>query len=792
MQDYVVRFSSLNLNDTAKVGGKNASIGEMIHHLSSLGIRVPGGFATTAEAYRIFLAQENLNTQIHQRLQNLPLENLEALAIAGQEIRQWMLDTPFPADFVHQIEMAYQQLADEVAGEFNVAVRSSATIEDSQESSFAGQQETFLNIRGINNILLAIKHVFASLFTDRAIAYRHHRGIAHDDIAMSVGIQQMVRSDVGASGVIFTLDPESGFPDVIFVSATYGLGEVVVQGSVNPDEFYVHKPTLSAGRPAILRRHQGSKVIKMICNMEDGHALHTTKTVEVSPEDSIRFTLSDAEVEMLARHALAIEKHYKMPMDIEWGKDGYSGQLYILQARPETVKSRYLQTNVVERYRLKQHSEILATGRSIGQKIAVGTVKIINHLREMSLVQKGDVLVTDVTDPDWEPVMKRAAAVVTNRGGRTCHAAIIARELGIPAIVGCGNATQILANNQEVTVSCAEGETGTIYQGRLDYEVTISDAKKMPDLPVKIMINIGNPDRAFDFASIPNDGVGLARLEFIINRVIGIHPKAVLQFDNLPSTLKIAIQQRVGGYKYPINFYVEKLTEGIATMAAAFAPKPIFVRFSDFRSNEYAALMGGKMFEPEEENPLVGFRGVARYIDPRFQDCFALECQAIKKVRDDMGLTNVVIMLPFVRTVGEAEQVLSVLANNGLVRTQNGLEIIMMCELPSNALLADEFLQYFDGFSIGSNDLTQLTLGVERDAGLTAHLFNEEDAAVKFLLRRAIAACQRQGKPIGICGQAPSDDMDFAQWLMAEGVDSLSLHPDMVVGTWLYLAKHLS
>ncbi|ALG69444.1 phosphoenolpyruvate synthase [Beggiatoa leptomitoformis] len=787
MQEYVIGFESLGMHDVNRVGGKNASLGEMVKHLAKLGVRVPGGFATTATAFVDFLEQSGLRQQINERLQNLNIDDVDTLAKVGAEIRQQVIDTPLTKPLEEAITTAYHQMVADAGGEISVAVRSSATAEDLPDASFAGQQETFLNVRGLADVLLAVKHVFASLFNDRAIAYRVHQGFAHSDVALSAGIQRMVRSDIGASGVMFTLDTESGFPDVVFITSAYGLGETVVQGAVNPDEFYVHKSTLQANKPAILRRNRGSKLIKMIYSDEKGYG-KATKTVDVDETQRFTFSLTDAEVEELARQALIIEKHYQRHMDIEWAKDGQDGKVYIVQARPETVKSRQVKSNVLERYELKQTSNVLVTGRSIGQKIGAGKVRVIKNVKEMSQVQTGDVLVTDMTDPDWEPVMKRAAAIVTNRGGRTCHAAIIARELGIPAVVGCGDATQILKDGQEVTVSCAEGDTGLIYAGLLAFEVKRSDTAVMPKLPFKIMMNVGNPDRAFDFAQIPNAGVGLARLEFIINNMIGIHPKVLLNFDQQPEDLKKVVRERIGGYADPVSFYVEKLAEGVSTLAAAFYPQPVIVRLSDFKSNEYANLIGGEHYEPHEENPMIGFRGASRYIAESFQDCFELECRAMRKVRDEMGLTNVELMIPFVRTVEGARKVVDILAKNGLERGKNGLRLIMMCELPSNALLADDFLQYFDGFSIGSNDMTQLTLGLDRDSGLIAHLFDERNPAVKALLHLAIQACRKAGKYVGICGQGPSDHPDLARWLMDEGIESVSLNPDTVVSTWLYLA----
>lgn len=786
MVEYVVSLDKLGVHDVEHVGGKNASLGEMISNLAGAGVSVPGGFATTAQAYRDFLEQSGLNDRIHAALDALDVDDVNALAKTGAQIRQWVMEAEFPARLDSEIRQAFAALAN---GNDNlaVAVRSSATAEDLPDASFAGQQETFLNIRGVDNVIRAAKEVFASLFNDRAIAYRVHQGFDHKLVALSAGVQRMVRSETGTAGVMFTLDTESGFRDVVFITGAYGLGETVVQGAVNPDEFYVHKPTLEAGRPAILRRNLGSKAIKMIYG-DEAKAGRSVKVVDVDRADRARFALSDAEVTELAKQAMIIEKHYGRPMDIEWAKDGDDGKLYIVQARPETVKSRASAT-VMERYLLKEKGTVLVEGRAIGQRIGAGPVKVINDVSEMDKVQPGDVLVSDMTDPDWEPVMKRASAIVTNRGGRTCHAAIIARELGIPAVVGCGNATQILQDGQGVTVSCAEGDTGFIFEGELGFDVRKNSVDAMPDLPFKIMMNVGNPDRAFDFAQLPNEGVGLARLEFIINRMIGVHPKALLNFAGLPADIKESVEKRIAGYPDPVGFYVEKLVEGISTLAAAFWPKKVIVRLSDFKSNEYANLIGGKLYEPEEENPMLGFRGASRYISESFRDCFELECRALKKVRNEMGLTNVEIMVPFVRTLGEASQVVELLAGNGLKRGENGLKVIMMCELPSNALLADEFLEFFDGFSIGSNDLTQLTLGLDRDSGIVAHLFDERNPAVKKLLANAIAACNKAGKYIGICGQGPSDHPDLARWLMEQGIESVSLNPDSVLDTWFFLAE---
>ncbi|AKA85466.1 MULTISPECIES: phosphoenolpyruvate synthase [Pseudomonas] len=786
MVEYVVSLDKLGVHDVEHVGGKNASLGEMISNLAGAGVSVPGGFATTAQAYRDFLELSGLNAQIHAALDALDVDDVNALAKTGAQIRQWIMEAEFPEKLNEEIRTAFATLS---AGnpDMAVAVRSSATAEDLPDASFAGQQETFLNIRGVENVIRAAKEVFASLFNDRAISYRVHQGFDHKLVALSAGVQRMVRSETGTAGVMFTLDTESGFRDVVFITGAYGLGETVVQGAVNPDEFYVHKHTLEAGRPAILRRNLGSKAIKMIYG-DEAKAGRSVKTVDVDKAERARFCLTDAEVSELAKQAMIIEKHYKCPMDIEWAKDGDDGKLYIVQARPETVKSR-TSANVMERYLLKETGTVLVEGRAIGQRIGAGKVRIIKDVSEMDKVQPGDVLVSDMTDPDWEPVMKRASAIVTNRGGRTCHAAIIARELGIPAVVGCGNATQLLKDGQGVTVSCAEGDTGFIFEGELGFDIKQNSIDAMPDLPFKIMMNVGNPDRAFDFAQLPNAGVGLARLEFIINRMIGVHPKALLNYDGLPLDIKESVDKRIAGYNDPVGFYVEKLVEGISTLAAAFYPKKVIVRLSDFKSNEYANLIGGKLYEPEEENPMLGFRGASRYISEAFRDCFELECRALKRVRNEMGLTNVEIMVPFVRTLGEASQVVDLLAENGLTRGENGLRVIMMCELPSNAILAEEFLEFFDGFSIGSNDLTQLTLGLDRDSGIIAHLFDERNPAVKKLLANAIQACNKAGKYIGICGQGPSDHPDLAKWLMEQGIESVSLNPDSVLETWFFLAE---
>lgn len=783
MTKHILWFKQLGMHDVDKVGGKNASLGEMIQNLSSSDINVPNGFATTADAFWEFLDQSGLKDKINNALSELDVEDVKALTSLGAKIRQWVVDTPFTEGFETSIREAYQQMMAESNGDITVAVRSSATAEDLPEASFAGQQETYLNVQGIDDVLHKIKEVFASLYNDRAISYRVHQGFEHADVALSAGIQRMVRSDIGASGVMFSIDTESGFEDVVFITSSWGLGECVVQGSVNPDEFYVHKPTLAAGKPAILGRNRGSKLIKMVYG--SGKAVDT---IDVDTVDQLKFSLDDADVAKLAEMAVKIENHYGRPMDIEWGKDGNDGGLYILQARPETVESRS-DKNVLRRYEMgASNAPVLATGRSIGQRIGAGKVRVVPGIDHLDKVQPGDVLVTDMTDPDWEPVMKRAAAIVTNRGGRTCHAAIIARELGVPAVVGCGDATDRLSEGAEVTVTCAEGDTGKIYQGLLDFNVKEIELGNLPELPFKVMMNVGNPERAFDFQRLPNKGIGLARLEFIINNTIGIHPKALFGYDMMSDEVKAIIDQRSAGYDSPVDFYVKKLTEGIATLTAAFAPEPVIIRMSDFKSNEYANMVGGEMFEPDEENPMIGFRGASRYISSSFRDCFKLECQALKTVRDEMGLTNLQVMVPFVRTLDEADQVIELLAENGLQRGENGLKIIMMCEIPSNALLADEFLERFDGFSIGSNDLTQLSLGLDRDSGLIAHLFDERDPAVKKLLSMAIQSAKKAGKYVGICGQGPSDHPDLAKWLMEEGIDSVSLNPDTVVETWMYLA----
>lgn len=785
MNAQVISLDKLGKNDIDKVGGKNASLGEMISHLTDLGVSVPGGFATTSEAFNKFLIGTGLQDKIKDALQGLDVDDVAALTATGKKIRDMIIEQELPKDLEQEIRDAFTEMSQ--GEDIAVAVRSSATAEDLPDASFAGQQETFLNIRGIDNILIAIKEVFASLYNDRAIAYRVHKGFEHSGVALSAGVQRMVRSETGTSGVMFTIDTESGFNDVVFITASHGLGEMVVQGAVNPDEFYISKALLNAGKPAVIRRNLGSKQQKMVY-ADEHSAGKSVKIVPVDKAERNQFSLSNEELVELAKQALIIEKHYGHAMDIEWAKDGDSNKLFIVQARPETVKSRESQ-NVMERYILKEKGDVICEGRSIGQRIGAGTVRVVNSIHEMDKVQEGDVLVSDMTDPDWEPVMKRAAAIITNRGGRTCHAAIIARELGVPAIVGCGNATDLLTDGQAVTVSCAEGDTGYIYEGQLDFEIQNNSIESMPDLAFKIMMNVGNPDRAFGFAQIPNEGVGLARLEFIINRMIGVHPKALLNMNTLPREIVQAIQERMAGYASPVDFYVDKLVEGISTLAVAFKDKKVIVRMSDFKSNEYANLIGGKLYEPSEENPMLGFRGASRYVSENFRDCFELECRALKRVRDEMGLTNVEIMIPFVRTTEEARKVIELLEKNGLKRGENGLRVIMMCELPTNALLAEEFLQYFDGFSIGSNDLTQLTLGLDRDSGIVSQSFDERDPAVKKLLKMAIDACNAQGKYIGICGQGPSDHPDLAMWLMEQGITSVSLNPDSVLDTWFFLAK---
>lgn len=788
MKEYVIWYEQLGMQDVDRVGGKNASLGEMISQLAGAGVSVPGGFATTAYAFNEFLEQSGLNAKIHDLLDTLDVDNISALGEAGNTIRQWIIETPFQPELESAINEAYQALTGKMGDEASFAVRSSATAEDMPDASFAGQQETFLNVRGLDSVMESIKHVFASLFNDRAISYRVHQGYAHQGVALSAGIQRMVRSDIASSGVMFTIDTESGFEDVVFITSSTGLGEMVVQGAVNPDEFYVHKPTLKAGRPAVVRKNLGSKLQKM--TYAQGQALGQQVDIkETSKEERNQFSLTDTEVMELAKQAVIIEQHYGRPMDIEWAKDGLDGQLYIVQARPETVRSRQ-DSNVLERFALSEHSDVIVEGRAIGHKIGAGPAKVIASLEQMDDVKAGDVLVTDMTDPDWEPIMKRASAIVTNRGGRTCHAAIIARELGIPAVVGCGDATSRISEGQDITVSCAEGDTGFVYQGQLDFNINVSEVGAMPASPVKVMMNVGNPDRAFDFAQLPNAGVGLARLEFIINRMIGVHPKALLNYATETPKLQQQIDDIIAGYDSPREFFVAKLTEGIATLASAFWPERVIVRMSDFKSNEYANLLGGDAYEPDEENPMLGFRGASRYISEDFRDCFAMECEAMKRVRNDMGLTNVEIMIPFVRTVNEAASVIDILAENGLKRGEAGLKVIMMCELPSNALLADKFLAYFDGFSIGSNDMTQLALGLDRDSGLVAASFDERDESVKALLAMAIQAARKAGKYVGICGQGPSDHKDFAAWLVEQEIDSVSLNPDTVIDTWLYLAEH--
>ncbi len=773
------------MNDVPVVGGKNASLGEMISNLSNLGVTVPGGFATTAEAFRVFLIEAGLKQKIDTKLIELDVDDVNALAQAGKEIRQWVVDAPLPEQLESQIRQSYEALS--VKGEdATVAVRSSATAEDLPDASFAGQQETFLNIKGITQVLHAVKLVFASLFNDRAISYRVHQGFEHAEVALSAGIQLMVRSDLASSGVMFSVDTESGFEDVVFITSSYGLGETVVQGAVNPDEFYVYKKALNAGRPSILQKNRGSKLIKMVY-AQDENPEHAIQTVKVDKQERNLFSITDEDITELAKMAVTIEKHYQRPMDVEWAKDGISGKLFIVQARPETVVSR--EGKVVERYVLKNEpAKYLVEGRAVGNRIGAGLSKVINDLSQMDQINEGDVLVTDMTDPDWEPIMKKASAIVTNRGGRTCHAAIIARELGIPALVGTGDATKVIQHETEVTVSCAHGDTGHVYAGLLEYEHQKHELSKMPDIPVKVMMNVGNPERAFGFARLPHKGVGLARLEFIINKMIGIHPRALLKFDEMDSDLKQIISKRISGYASPVDYYVDRLSEGIATLGAAFAPERVIVRLSDFKSNEYAHLIGGEIFEPEEENPMIGYRGASRYISEDFHECFALECAAVKRVRNEMGIDNIEIMIPFVRTLDEAAAVIELLKKNGLERGKDGLKIIMMCELPSNVLLAEQFLQYFDGFSIGSNDLTQLTLGLDRDSGLIAHSFDERNPAVMMLLEQAITACKKAGKYVGICGQGPSDHPDLAKWLLDKGIDSVSLNPDTVIETWLFMA----
>ncbi|MBI0425410.1 phosphoenolpyruvate synthase [Psychrobacter sp. NG27] len=781
----VINLDQLGKDDIEMVGGKNASLGEMISHLSDLGVSVPGGFATTSNAFNRFLNETGLLDKINSELKTLDVDDVKKLAETGKKIRTWIIEQELPKDLEQEVRQSFETMS---GGEdIAVAVRSSATAEDLPDASFAGQQETFLNIRGIDNVLIAIKEVFASLYNDRAISYRVHKGFEHEGVALSAAVQRMVRSETGAAGVMFTLDTESGFDQVVFITSSYGLGEMVVQGAVNPDEFYISKQLLANGKPSVIRRNLGSKHKKMVYG-DEGSTAKSVKTIDVEKQDRMQFSLSTEELTSLAKQAVTIEKHYGQAMDIEWAKDGDTNEIFIVQARPETVKSRQ-DSNVMERYIIDTtNAKVLCEGRSIGQRIGSGKVRIVSNLNEMDKVQEGDVLVSDMTDPDWEPVMKRASAIITNRGGRTCHAAIIARELGVPAIVGCGNATELLVDGQDVTASCAEGDTGFIYESQIDFEVQTNSVESMPDLAFKVMMNVGNPDRAFSFTQMPNEGIGLARLEFIINRMIGVHPKALLNMNSLPREIAQAIQERIAGYASPVDFYVDKLVEGISTLAVAFMDQPVIVRMSDFKSNEYANLLGGKLYEPSEENPMLGFRGASRYVSDNFRDCFELECKALKRVRDEMGLTNVEIMIPFVRTVGEAAQVIELLEKNGLKRGENGLRIIMMCELPTNALLAEEFLEYFDGFSIGSNDLTQLTLGLDRDSGIVSHLFDERDPAVKKLLSMAIDACRKQNKYVGICGQGPSDHPDLAFWLMEQGISSVSLNPDSVLDTWFFLA----
>jgi len=784
MTEYVIPLEQLSMQDVSRVGGKNASLGEMLQNLAPLGVRVPGGFATTADAYREFLAQDGLAGRIAKRMHELDISDVQALQAAGGDIRRWIMEVSFPASMERAIEKAYLQLEQEYSADVTWAVRSSATAEDLPDASFAGQQETFLNVSGLEHIKRAIREVFASLFNDRAIAYREHQGFNHEEVALSAGIQKMVRSDIGSAGVAFTLDTESGFEDVVFITGSYGLGEMVVQGAVNPDEFYVHKATLEAGRPAVLRRTLGQKVIKMIYS---GDRDEPVKTVDVDAQQRLEFCLNDEEILALARMATTIENHYQRPMDIEWASDGIDGKIYIVQARPETVQSQ--QKNVMEKYRLKQKGKLLAEGRSIGSRIGCGTARIFKNLEQMDEFQAGDVLLTNMTDPDWEPIMKIAAAIITNRGGRTCHAAIIARELGVPAVVGCGDAIERVADGAEVTVSCAEGDSGYIYAGLLEYEHSVQSLEKMPEIPVKIMMNVGNPERAFNFAQLPHEGVGLARLEFIINNMIGIHPKALMAAGRMSDDVQKVIHEKTTAYGDPVKFYISRLAEGVSTIAAAFHPQPVIVRMSDFKSNEYANLVGGRQFEPREENPMIGYRGASRYISAEFRDCFELECRAMKRVREEMGFSNIELMIPFVRTLGEAQAVVDILRENGLERGKNDLRLIMMCELPSNAMLAAQFLEYFDGFSIGSNDMTQLTLGLDRDSALVAELFDERDPAVQGMLEMAISACNAAGKYVGICGQGPSDHPDMAKWLLERGISSISLNPDTVVHTWQNLAN---
>jgi pyruvate,water dikinase len=786
MSENIVPLDQLGMNDVPRVGGKNASLGEMISNLGNLGVEVPGGFATTAAAFNNFLDQAGIREPIHAALDQLDTDDVKELALCGKQIRDWIIDSPLPAKFQQEITRAYQEMASD-GKDATVAVRSSATAEDLPDASFAGQQETYLNISGIDQVLHAIKLVFASLFNDRAISYRVHQGFTHAEVSLSAGIQRMVRSDLAASGVMFSIDTESGFEDVVFITSSYGLGETVVQGAVNPDEFYVYKNTLDSARFSILQKNRGSKLIKMIYAQEDAPE-QAIQTVDVDEHERCLFSISDSDITALAKMAVTIEQHYGRPMDIEWAKDGDNGKLYIVQARPETVQSRA--GRIIERYQLKQKSAVLVSGRAVGNRIGRGPAKVINDLSQMDQIEQGDVLVTDMTDPDWEPIMKKASAIVTNRGGRTCHAAIIARELGIPALVGTGSCTEDISHLSEVTVSCAEGDTGYAYEGLLEFDYQQHELSKMPDIPVKVSMNVGNPERAFSFSRLPHAGIGLARLEFIISNMIGIHPRALLKFDSMEKDLQHEIEQRIGGYAGPVEYYVDKLSEGIATLAAAFAPERVIVRMSDFKSNEYAHLLGGDIFEPHEENPMLGFRGASRYISDEFKPSFELECAAIRRVRNEMNLKNLEIMIPFVRTLNEARSVHQLLAENGLERGVDGFKVIMMCEIPANVILADQFLEYFDGFSIGSNDLTQLTLGLDRDSGLVAESFDERDPAVMKLLQQAIEACKSAGKYVGICGQGPSDHPDLAEWLLEQGITSISLNPDSVIETWLFMAEH--
>ncbi len=784
MRHYTINLADLSSQDLPEVGGKNASLGEMIQHLSSVGVSVPGGFATTSNAFQLFLTENDLQTKIADKLENLDIDDITQLVNTGKKIRSWILNATLPSELQSAIKTSYQKMENYIRPGVAVAVRSSATAEDLPEASFAGQQESYLNVCGIEEVLAAVQKVFASLFNDRAIAYRVHKGFDHAEVSLSAGIQQMVRSDLASSGVLFTLDTESGFRDVVFITASYGLGETIVQGQVNPDEFYVSKKALQRNQPAVIRRNCGSKLHKMVFNANGSGV----DNADVAANQRNKFCISDTEVESLARIAMLIEEHYQRPMDIEWAKDGVDQRLYIVQARPETVQSR--DQNFIEKYSLAEKTEVITTGRSIGQRIGVGRARIVPSLQEIEQLQAGEVLVTDMTDPDWEPVMQRASAIVTNRGGRTCHAAIIARELGVPAIVGCEDATSVIQHQQDVTVSCADGDTGYVYKGQLEFDIDRIQLNKMPDIPCKIMLNVGNPERAFSFSSIPNEGIGLARLEFVINKMIGIHPRALIDFDSMPDTVKSSIEERIVAYSDPESFYITRLTEGIATLAVAFEDKPVIVRLSDFKSNEYANLLGGNLYEPKEENPMIGYRGASRYLSEMFAPCFEMECKALRKVRDEMGLSNVQVMVPFVRTLEEASQVTELMQKYGLARGENDLKVIMMCEIPSNALLADQFLEYFDGFSIGSNDLTQMALGLDRDSALVAEKFDERNVAVKELISMAIRACKKANKYVGICGQGPSDHPDLARWLIDQGIDSMSLNPDSVLSTWIYLAKH--